>query len=74
MVISWLERASAYEMPEIFEPNLERRKLSTVYQFIRDMPVLYVETRLRKELEDIKKEQQMLEERKMNIMRRLVRL
>ena len=62
------------EMPENFEPNIERRKLSTVYQFVRGMPVLYVETRLRKELEDIKEEQRMLEERKMSIMRRLGRL
>ena len=38
-------------------------KLSIIYQFVRGMPVLYVETRLRKELEDIKaKEKQMEEE------------
>ena len=81
LVISWLEKASECEMPENFEPNIERRKLSTIYQFVRDMPVLYVETRLRKELEDIKarakqmqEEQRMLEERKMSIMRRLGRL
>jgi len=35
-----------------------------VYQFLKDVPVLYVETRLRKELEDIREEQRMLEERK----------
>ena len=81
LVLSWLERASEFEMPEEFEPNIERRKLSTIYQFVRGMPVLYVETRLRKELEDIKarakqmqEEQRMLEERKMSIMRRLGRL
>ena len=40
-------------------------KLSIIYQFVRGMPVLYVETRLRKELEDIKaKEKQMDEEEK----------
>ena len=81
LVISWLEKASECEMPENFESNIEPRKLSTIYQFVRDMPVLYVETRLRKELEDIKarakqmqEEQRMLEERKMSIMRRLGRL
>ena len=81
LVINWLERASECEMPENFESNIEPRKLSTIYQFVRDMPVLYVETRLRKELEDIKarakqmqEEQRMLEERKMSIMRRLGRL
>ena len=74
LVLEWLERASEYEMPEDFDPNIEERKLSTIYQFVRGMPVLYVETRLRKELEDIKEEQRMLEERKMSIMRRLGRL
>ena len=81
LVLNWLERASECEMPENFEPNIEPRKLSTIYQFVRGMPLLYVETRLRKELEDIKarakqmqEEQRMLEERKMSIMRSLGRL
>ena len=50
------------EMPEDFEPNIGERKLSTIYQFVRDMPVLYIDTRLRKELEDIKSEESKLEE------------
>ena len=61
LVLSWLERASECEMPEDFEPNIEPRKLSTIYQFVRGMPVLYVETRLRKELEDIKVAESQLE-------------
>ena len=56
LVVNWLERASSYTMPHDFEPNIEPRKLSTIYQFVRGMPVLYVETRLRKELEDIKEQ------------------
>ena len=62
MALSWLERASSYEMPENFEPNIEERKLSTIYQFVRGLPVLYVETRLRKELEDTKAELSQIEE------------
>ena len=62
LVVGWLERASECEMPEGFEPNIEERKLSTIYQFVRGMPVLYVETRLRKELEDIKVAELQLEE------------
>ena len=62
MVLGWLERASVCDMPENFEPNIEPRKLSTIYQFVRGMPVLYVETRLRKELEDIKVAESQLEE------------
>ena len=62
LVLNWLERASEYQMPEGFEPNIEERKLSTIYQFVRGMPVLYVETRLRKELEDIKSEESQIEE------------
>ena len=76
MVIGWLERASEYEMPEDFEPNIERRKLSTIFQFVRGMPLLYVETRLRKELEDINSlfdQLPKLEERRKSIMRRLGR-
>ena len=63
LVLGWLETASVLEMPENFEPNIERRKLSTIYQFVRGMPVLYVETRLRKELEDIKSEESQMEEK-----------
>ena len=62
LVLNWLERASVCDMPEDFEPNIEERKLSTIYQFVRGMPVLYVETRLRKELEDIKAEESQLED------------
>ena len=62
LVINWLERASECEMPRGFEPNIDRRKLSTIYQFVRGMPVLYVETRLRKELADIKVAESQLEE------------
>ena len=63
LVITWFERASTITMPSNFEPNIGPRKLSSIYQFVRGMPLLYVETRLRKELEDIKsKESQMDEE------------
>ena len=78
LVINWLERASGYEMPEELEPNFEGRKLSTIYQFVRGLPLLYVETRLRKELEDIKAAEKQMEEklrefrqRKQCIMRKL---
>ena len=70
LVLSWLERASAYEMPRGFEPNIDERKLSTIYQFVRGMPVLYVETRLRKELEDIKAEQSQMEEQQLSFHRK----
>ena len=63
LVLNWLERASECEMPRGFEPNIEPRKLSTINQFVRGLPLLYVESRLRKELEDIQaKEKQMEEE------------
>ena len=62
LALHWLERASEFEMPRGLEPNIEERKLSTIYQFVRGMPVLYVETCLRKELEDIKVAESQLEE------------
>jgi len=78
LIIDWFERASATTMPENYEPNIGPRKLSSIYQFVRGMPLLYVETYLMKELEDInaaqkQKEEEigMLEERKKSIMKRL---
>ena len=81
LALNWLERASELEMPENFEPNIDKRKLSTIYQFVRGMPVLYVETRLRdiKAAESEMEEEQLLldhrrrlaQERKASIMRRL---
>ena len=67
LVLSWLERASAFGMPRGFEPNIEPRKLSTIYQFVRGMPVLYVETRLKKELEDIKAREKQMEEEQLKL-------
>mmetsp|Transcript_31141 Transcript_31141/g.50856 ORF Transcript_31141/g.50856 Transcript_31141/m.50856 type:complete len:457 (+) Transcript_31141:78-1448(+) len=40
-VISWLEAASI--CPTNFEKNIRRRKLSSIYQFVRDMPMMYIE-------------------------------
>ena len=54
-------------MPRGFEPNIEKRKLSTIYQFVRGLPLLYVETCLRKELEDIKAEESKLEEEQLKL-------
>jgi len=42
--------------------NIGPRKLSSIYQYIRGMPLLYVETRLRQELEDTKAAQIHIEE------------
>ena len=85
LMINWFDRASTITVPNDFEPNVGPRKLSSIYQFVRDMPVLYVETRLRKELEDIKamesqiaqmeeelrQRKMAMEERKKSIMERL---
>ena len=71
LVLSWFERASVFEMPRGFEPNIEKRKLSTIYQFVRGMPLLYVETRLRKELEDIKAKKKQMEEEQLKLHREL---
>ena len=50
-------------LPEV-EVSIEGRKLSSIYQFVRGMPQLYVETRLRRELEGIKSDLASLQERK----------
>ena len=71
---------SSITMPNNYEPNIGPRKLSSIYQFVRGMPLLYVETVLRKELEDIKVAQAQMkeamrlnEERKRIIMEKLGR-
>ena len=67
-------------MTRDYEANIGPRKLSSIYQFVRGMPLLYVETVLRKELEDIKVAQAQMkeamrlnEERKRIIMEQLGR-
>ena len=77
LIINWFKAASSYSF--VFEANIERRKLSSIYKFIRAMPLLYVEMRLRKELEDIKSEQllldserQLLEQRKRELENRKI--
>ena len=79
IMIYWFERASAIpRMPVSFGRRIRRGKLSSIYQFIRGMPLLYVESRLKRELEEIKEElpkldqrKLLLEERKRSIMDRL---
>ena len=62
LMISWFEIASSITMLDSFEPIIGPRKLSSIYQFVRGMPLLYVETRIRKELEDIKSKESQIEE------------
>lgn len=52
LVIGWCERASA--CTTAFESKIGRVKLSSIYQFVREMPVMYVEARTRQELEAIR--------------------
>lgn len=84
LVIDWFERAAACPT-DSNNANIGNRKLSSIYQFIRGMPTLYVETRSNKELSEVcatemKLEREQLEltlkpqdikHRKMNIMGKL---
>ena len=77
LMIDWFERASAIDMncmPRDYEPNIGPRKLSSIYQFVRGMPLLYVETRLRQELKEIKAAQKQSEKTIEEEKRRLVSL
>ena len=63
LMINWFERASSItSMPENFDANIGPRKLSSIYQFVRGMPLLYVEAQLRKQLRDIKLKETHLDE------------
>ena len=64
LMINWFEKASSITMPSNVQPNIEPRKLSSIYQFVRGMPLLYVEAQLRKQLEDIKSRKSQMEEEK----------
>lgn len=85
-VINWLDRATVcihecdksggISLPN--ERNIKQRKLSTLYQFIQGMPMLYIESRLAQELKEAhtteKRLRQELEEaveRRIRIMRKL---
>ena len=74
LMIDWFEKAATVDMPEDFESNIEPKKLSSIYQFIRGMPLLYVETRLRKELEDIKVTESKMEEKQQKLEGELLEL
>ena len=75
LVINWFERASSItSMPENFEPNIGPRNLSSIYQFVRGMPLLYVEARLRRELEEIKIAEAQMEEEQQELTGKLLDL
>ena len=74
LMINWFERASSAAMPKNYEPNIGPRKVSSIYQFIRGMPLLYVETCIRKELEDIKLKETQLNEEHLEIEKRRLEL
>ena len=69
IAIDWFTKAAAQTTG--FEEKIKRSKLSAIYQFIRDMPVLYVEAHLRKDLEDITVKESLLEEEEERLRRQL---
>jgi len=74
LMMHWFERASAIPSMSLgFGQRVRRGKLSSIYQFVRGMPVEYVETRLRQELEEIKAARLQMEERERDILERLGR-
>ena len=68
LVVKWFENASSCRVPRrFFEPNIERRKLSCIYQFVKGLPLLYVEACLKKQLEDIKAKEKQMEDEQLKI-------
>jgi len=74
LMIDWFEKASTIDMPEDLEPNIGPRKLSSIYQFVKGMPLLFVETHLKKELEDIKAKESQMEEKQQKLEEELLEL
>ena len=50
LVIDWLEKASA--RTSTFDEKIKRTKLSCIYDFVREFPMLYIESVTRKEIEE----------------------
>jgi len=69
LMINWFERADITG-----HPRLEPRILSAIYQFVRGMPLLYIEARLRKEVEDMKVAETQMEEEQDELIEKLLDL
>ena len=64
LMISWLEKADA--CTTTFDEKIDRIKLSCMYDFVREFPLLYVEPVTRKEIEEYSAmEEQLQEDEKM---------
>jgi len=50
LVVAWLEKANA--CTSAFEEKIDRIKLSCMYDFVREFPMLYIEPVTRKEIEE----------------------
>ena len=65
LVIDWFKRAAACHTD--FNPNIGSRKLSSIYQFIRGMPMLYIESRLNQELSEVHTTEMKLEQEQLEL-------
>ena len=50
-MVCWFEKAAQYQT--VPEKDIERKRLDSTYQFVRGMPVQYVESRLIYELDEV---------------------
>lgn len=66
-IIDWFARADAFELG--FEGNIRQRKLSSIYQFIRGMPMTFVESISRQELEKIRSDEMKLQRQQLELHR-----
>lgn len=51
LMVCWFEKAAQYQT--VPEKDIERKRLDSTYQFVRGMPVQYVESRLIYELDEV---------------------
>ena len=72
LVIAWLEKANARTF---FHCSLRRKikgmKLSCMYEFVREFPILYVEPITRKEIEEFSAMEEQLHEDQMQLTQQL---
>ncbi|KAL9183726.1 hypothetical protein ACHAXT_004582 [Thalassiosira profunda] len=66
LAIDWLARAEAI-LDDATRRNIPARKLSAIYQFVRGMPLVYVESRLRVQLGEIRGKELKIEQEQLKL-------
>ena len=68
----WFDKAAQYQT--VSEEDIGKKRLDSMYQFVRVMPVQYVESRLIHELDEVRKAELKLKKRRLALESKLGQL